>query len=68
MAQRPLKKKKDLWSDNEIQFARLLCEIIATQDNFDIKALCDSMDLDEESVNELFDRAHDVFENAKKEI
>jgi len=54
-----------MWDNNLVQFARLLCEINATQDNLSIDALCDAMDLIPSEVNELFDRAHDVWEEAK---
>lgn len=53
-----------LWDDNTIQFARLLCEIMATQ-NVDYEALCESMDLTDADINDLFDRADDVWERAK---
>lgn len=56
------------WKDNRIQFARLICEINATQDKLDIPALADSMDLTVEEVTELFDRAHDEWEKIKTEL
>lgn len=59
------KKRKDLWSDDLIQFARLLSEINATQDNLDYEALCESMDLTPGDIVELFDRAGLVFEATK---
>jgi len=52
--------------DSLIQFARLLCEIMATQDNFDSDALCKEMDINHIELNELLDRAHDVWEDAKQ--
>lgn len=52
------------WADNEVQFARLICEICATSD-IDLASLCTSMDLGPERVQELFDRANDVWEKAK---
>ena len=54
-----------MWNNDLIQFARLLCEIAATQENFDPEAIVESMDIDPAELNELFDRAHDVWENAK---
>jgi hypothetical protein len=54
-----------LWDDNLTQFARLLCEINATQDDLDLPALAESMDLEIGDVVELFDRADDVWELAK---
>lgn len=58
---------RDKWEDDSIQFPRLLCEIMATQDKLDIPALAESMDLSVEDVNELFDRAHTTWERAKKQ-
>jgi hypothetical protein len=52
------------WKDNSVQFARLLSEIQATQD-LDIQALCESMDLESGEVDELFDRASEVWEAVK---
>jgi hypothetical protein len=56
------------WDNNQVQFARLLAEIVATQDKLDIKALCESMDLEPEQINELFDRADTAWEAAKKAV
>ena len=55
-----------LWLNNELQFARLLCEIVAAQDDLDIEALKVSMDLQGDQVSELFDRAHDIWEGFKE--
>lgn len=57
-----------LWENNEIQFARLLSEIVAVQADLDIPAIAESMDLDIEYVDELFDRAHEVWERSKRRI
>ena len=54
-----------MWSNNLVQFARLLCEINATQDNLSIDALCESMDLYPSDIQELFDRAHEYWEGYK---
>ena len=56
-----------MWDNDLIQFARLLCEIAATQENFDAAPLVESMDIDPAELNELFDRAHDVWEKFKAE-
>lgn len=59
------------WLNNETQFARLLCEIVATSpvgQNPDIHALAESMDLTPSDVRELFDRAEQVWEKAKAEV
>jgi hypothetical protein len=54
-----------LWDDTKIQAIRLVSEIIATQDNLDMEALCESMDLEMEDLNELMDRIQETWENAK---
>lgn len=59
------KVKPALWGRDDIQFPRLLCEIIATQENLDIFEIAKSMDLTVDEVNELFDRAHEAWEKAK---
>jgi len=46
-----------LWDANIIQFPRLLAEIMATQDNLDVDAIAEAMDLDSEDVYRLLDRA-----------
>ena len=56
------------WENNEVQFARLLCELVAVCDDLNIAGLCESMDLEEDDIQELFDRAHDVFEAAKEKL
>ena len=57
---------RDPWEDNRIQFPRLLCEIMATQDGLDLEILAESMDLEIADVNELFDRAHNQWEHIKE--
>ena len=52
------------WTNNAIQFPRLLAEIMATQ-NLDMAALAESMDLSIDEINELFDRADAVWEDQK---
>lgn len=54
-----------LWDNNEIQFARLLCELSAVCDNLQLPAVALSMDLPLARVVELFERAHTVFERSK---
>jgi hypothetical protein len=56
----------DRWADDWIQFPRLLAEICATQDALDDSALCESMDLTENEVAELFDRAQAAWEAIKE--
>ena len=54
----------EIWNNSAIQFPRLLAEINACVDisEKDIQALCESMDLDIAEVDELFERAHILFE------
>tara|TARA_R110002012_G_scaffold85139_1_gene212337 strand:+ start:208 stop:387 length:180 start_codon:yes stop_codon:yes gene_type:complete len=52
---------------NLIQFARLICEINATQDNLDCDALCSEMDIDDDELDDLFEQAHIVWETYKLE-
>ena len=53
------------WNDNRLQFPRLIAEIAATQDNLDTQALCESMDITESELSELFDRAQVAWERIK---
>jgi len=54
-----------MWNNNEIQFARLLCELVAANESLAIEDVARSMDLEVEDVDGLFERAHEVFEEAK---
>ena len=56
-----------LWLDDKLQFARLLCELAATQPDMNLIETADSMDLSMDEVSTLFDRAHKVWEEAKPE-
>lgn len=61
----------DLWNDDLIQFARLIAEMEAFGvfeglDNW--HGLFESMDLDEEAICELIDRAQAVFEKSKARL
>ena len=55
------------WSDDSVQFPRLLAEISATQPNLDFEALCASMDLEIDDINDIFDRADEAWEKIKRE-
>jgi hypothetical protein len=57
-----------LWERDDIQFPRLLSEILATIEisNEDWTALRDSMDLEDDELQELFDRAQASWERAKE--
>ena len=59
----------DNWNNNAIQFPRLLAEINAcvTISNEDWLDLLESMDLSEDDIIELMDRANDEWERIKKE-
>lgn len=57
----------DLWKHNLVQFARLICEIDATQE-LDFEDLGASMDLKMEDIHELLERAHKVWEDAKRKV
>lgn len=54
------------WDNNLIQFARLICEINATQE-LNMPELAKSMDLTDSEVGELFDRTNTEWESAKEE-
>jgi hypothetical protein len=56
-----------MWNNDLIQFARLICEINATQERLDLDRLCSEMDLQRDELFELFDRAHNVWETYKIE-
>jgi hypothetical protein len=60
-----LQASGDLWSDDSIQFPRLLAEICATQANLDDAALCESMELTENEIGALFGRAQAAWESIK---
>lgn len=54
------------WERDDLQFPRLLAEIMATCDQLDIEALARSMDLSVERVEELFERAQVAWERIKE--
>jgi hypothetical protein len=58
-------KKEPLWLDTRLQAVRLVAEIMATQDNLDMVALCESMDLEMDELNELIDRIDKDWEESK---
>ena len=60
----------NLWDNNEIQFARLLCEIQANVAGTSSEwvALCESMDLTQKDVDSLFNRALIVWEKSKSSV
>lgn len=54
-----------VWLRDDIQFPRLICEIVATQE-LDFDALSESMDLTKGEIDTLFDRANNAWEAAKQ--
>jgi hypothetical protein len=57
----------NLWENDLIQFARLLCEIEAVSgDTVDWYKVAESMDLDRFQIGELLERANNVFEASKR--
>jgi len=61
---------KNLWKNNNIQFARLLTEIEQCEGFTPllIANLSESMDLSKEEIFEIIDRAKEKFENIKEAI
>jgi hypothetical protein len=57
--------RPNLWGCDKIQFARLLCELVANVDDLCIEDVAASMDLPIEQVNQLFTRAELVWERSK---
>lgn len=58
------------WNDNSIQFPRLLAEIMSTV-NFSKRQmadLCESMDLTEDDIYELLERADVIWQDAKTKV
>jgi hypothetical protein len=57
------------WEKDEIQFPRLISEILATIEitNEDWAQLRDSMDLEDDDLQELFNRAQNKWEIIKRE-
>lgn len=56
-----------VWDNDLVQFARLLSEINATQNDIDFHTLSDEMNCSIAEVEELFDRADAVWEKAKQD-
>ena len=57
-----------MWNKNEVQFPRLLSEIFATVEftKEQREALCESMDLEYEDIQEIFRRAEDEWDSIKE--
>lgn len=58
------------WERDDIQFPRLISEILATIEitNEDWAQLRDAMDLEDDELQELFDRAQSAWERIKQEV
>jgi len=54
------------WDHDEVQFARMLCEILACHEHLDVDALAASMDLELSEIEQVFERAHESWERAKR--
>ena len=65
-----MKTPDQRWADDSIQFPRLLAEIRAnwSPSSEEWADLCESMDLEVERVDELFDRAGDAWELIKRDM
>jgi arginine deiminase len=66
----PLSPRENLesdeaWKDDKVQFARLLCELVANNETLHLDVVAESMDLDCAQVLSLLDRAVNVWETAK---
>ena len=58
-----------MWNSDLIQFPRLLAEINAVGLNkSQVKQLCESMDLKEKEIKQVFDRAEREWDKIKKEV
>ena len=57
-----------LWTNNEIQFARLLCELgaLGIPDKDTWNELMENMDLEKHELDVLFDRAEQVWADSKR--
>lgn len=63
--------RNKLWKNDKVQFARLICELVANcedKESKTIRAVADAMDLRVDDIDELLDRAGVVWEKAKAKI
>jgi len=63
-----VEEKEGPWHNNELQFARLLCEIVAANGDLNFHSIMASMNLNVKELHELFARAEKVWEDAKEKI
>lgn len=57
-----------VWLNNEVQFARLLCELVANVDDLKMPEVAASMDISISELNSLFDRAEEAWAKAKRAV
>lgn len=55
-----------LWDNDKVQFARLLCELVANNEDLHLEEVALSMDVGVDDVAEILERAVVVWEAAKK--
>lgn len=64
-----LRTPDERWADDATQFPRLLDEIVAVGlTDEQLAGLCESMDLEPERINELFDRAQAAWDAQKERL
>jgi hypothetical protein len=56
-----------IWERDDVQFPRLLAEIAATQE-LNVDVLSEAMDLDEDAIDELLERAQQSWASAKNTL
>jgi hypothetical protein len=61
----PLKRNNDHWQNDHLQFARLLAELCATNENLITEELLESMDLEAKDVVEILGRAQEAWDEWK---
>jgi len=64
-------KKMSKWEDNSVQFPRLIAEAEAAGlwcDKVGVQLMCESMDLDTDSVFEIIERAQTVWDKIVADI
>jgi len=60
-----IKTMTHVWHNNEIQFARLLCELVANCDSLEHVLVAESMDITLDELQSLYDRANAVWKNKR---
>lgn len=62
------RESEDLWEDNEVQFARLLCALWTSQPDLNAVALRNQMNLNWTELHQLFKRAFAVRDKAENNV